>query len=118
MRVKSAMPCCALADVIVHRSLAQTGGEGGKPVSPTEEKPILDMHVAKLSAGQAMRTFGEQSIARWRGTTDSNANVLENDLIEISTGTYAGTTLQVKGTRVPGGMLMIVELADTDRVSS
>lgn len=118
MNVASVISCSALAQVIVHRSGAQTAGEGGKPVDTTTENEAISMQVEKLSAGQAARAFGDDSIAKWRGTTDSDADVLENDLIEITSGPYDGTVLEVKGTRVPGGMLMVVELADTKRTPS
>ncbi len=109
-----------LIKVNTYRPGAQTSGGGGQPVDPipTTIKKSMYMKLEKLSGGQAQRDFGDQSKAKWRATVDSDANILENDLIEIISGPYSGTILQVEDVRVPNNFLMILPLTDTEKTVS
>jgi hypothetical protein len=115
MYIQEMFPCDLLATVTVHRPNGQTSSGGGQPVETTTKVDSIPMMVEKLSGAQAKRAFGDQSTAVHRGQADGDADVLVNDLVVVDTGPYAGTILQVDDVRVPGNMLMVLELATTKK---
>jgi hypothetical protein len=116
MKVTELLPCEALAQVMVHRPGAQTAGEGGKPVETTTEEATITLQVTKLSGGQAQRAYGDQAQAKWRVLADDDADVMVNDLLEVLSGPYTGTMLEVDDIRAPLNALKVLQVSDTERV--
>lgn len=115
MNIQEALPCDVLVTCTIHRPNPQTQGGGGQAVETTTKVGSMPMSVERLTVGQAKRIFGDQSKAVHRGQASDDADIEVDDLVVVDTGPYTGTYLQVDGIRVPGGMLMVLELALTEK---
>lgn len=108
-----------LVKVTVNRPLqAVASGKGGTIAESTVEIVAPWMKFEKLSGGQAQRAFGNQSKAKWRGMGDHDLDIQKDDLIQITTGPYAGTILSADDIRVPNNFLSVIAFVDTKKVLS
>ena len=73
--------------------------------------------IEKLSVGRALRTFGIDSDARYRGWVDKGVDVEREDVVKVVAGELLNTYMRVLSIDpVIDTDYVVLEMADTDEV--
>lgn len=112
------------ATVSLYRPTLSSGG-GGEPewTAGTATDDDLRMKIEQISGGQRERAFGVKSEAEWKGLTDPDADIEENDLVVPNEGPYAGVVMEVESARTVAagypvasqGGFLVVALKKTEK---
>lgn len=92
---------------------AETAKPGGVVKrEPTAYASDVPAEVSILSAGYALRLFGEGTKAKALGKVDAGYAVVEGDLLEVTAGRYTGETYVVRSVRDTGAGTLLLELGE------
>jgi hypothetical protein len=100
--------------VDVYRKTASRHETGVTTKAWQRETRNLRVALQKVSGGQAVRYFGQDSTSRWHMVIDPDADVLDHDVIVVIDGPDEGERIEVVDVLKGRGRLKAVELRNTD----